>query len=265
MSSELVDSVTDLPRHEVERLVGKATGRSRTEVLLGVPVSGEESEAFTVLVERRRSGEPLQYIEGRIPFGPVEVSVDPRVLIPRPETEQLYELAVSAVDAPRVIVDLCTGSGNLALALKHDFPDAVVYATDLSDEAVAVARSNAASAGLDVTVLHGDLFEPLPPHLRGRVDLLVANPPYVADAELEALPDEIKDHEPRGALVAGPTGDEVVTAIATEATEWLAPGGVVVCEISEFRGGVAAALFAPLGGTVHRDLSGKERFVVVPG
>jgi release factor glutamine methyltransferase len=262
VSTDLLAAVSDLPRHEVERLLGKATGLSRTELLLGATVAGGDAALLADPIERRRRGEPLQYIEERVPFGPIEVDVDPRVLIPRPETEQLFELAASTVEEPRVIVDLCTGSGNLALALKHEFSDAVVYATDRSADAVAVARANAASAGLDVTVLQGDLFDPLPPHLRGHVDLVIANPPYVSEAELPGLPAEVRDHEPRSAIVAGPTGDEVVAAIAEQAPDWLAPGGVVACEISEFRGGSAARLFAPLHGVVQRDLAGKERFVV---
>jgi release factor glutamine methyltransferase len=261
-STELISSIGDLPRHEVERLLAKATGLTRTELLLGGTISDEGAAEFVDLVERRRGGEPLQYIEGRIPFGPIEVSVDRRVLIPRPETEQLFEIAVDAAAEPRVIVDLCTGSGNLAIALKHEFPDAVVYATDWSEDAVAVAGANAAAAGLDVTVLHGDLFEPLPPHLRGRVDLLVANPPYVSEAEMAGLPVEVREHEPRSALLAGPSGDEVVARIAAHVAEWLALDGVMVCEISEFRGAASAELFRALGGEVRHDRSGKERFVV---
>ncbi len=139
-------------------------------------------DRFNGFVARRRSEEPLQYIEGTASFGPIEVTVDPRVLIPRPETEQLFELARDAVDRPKVIIDLCTGSGNLAIALKATFPNAIVYATDLSSDAVDVARANARRAGLDVSVFHGDLFEPLPDHLAGRVDLIVSNPPYIAEA-----------------------------------------------------------------------------------
>lgn len=261
LSTELLDSVSDLPRHEVERLLGKATKRPRTDLLLGVAVDDSEHRTFAALVERRRKGEPLQYLEERIPFGPIEVSVDPRVLIPRPETEQLFELAVETAREPRVIVDLCTGSGNLALALKHTFPEAVVYATDRSPDAAAVAEANVREAGLDVTVLTGDLFDPVPQHLRGRVDLIVANPPYLADREVEGLPVDVRDHEPRTALVAGPTGDEVLAAIATQAPEWLSPGGMILCEISEFRGGAALELFSVLDGAVEKDLAGKDRFV----
>ncbi|MEA2010460.1 MAG: HemK/PrmC family methyltransferase, partial [Actinomycetota bacterium] len=145
---------------------------------------------------------------------------------------------------------------------KHTFPDAAVYATDISPDAVDLARANATQAGLDVTILLGDLFEPLPDHLRGQVDLIVSNPPYLAEDELVDLPIDVRDHEPTVALVAGPIGDEVLARIAETASEWLRPGGVVVCEISEFHGSVVADHFAGLGGEIRRDLSGKDRFVI---
>lgn len=261
-SSDLLRSVSDLPDHEVRRLLETATGRRWTELLLGVEITTEEVEAFHGLVDRRRSGEPLQYIEGTASFGPIEVAVDPRVLIPRPETEQLYEIACDAVEDPLVIVDLCMGSGNLALALKHTFPAATIYATDTSPGAVDLARENAREAGLDVAVLLGDLFDPLPDSLRGTVDLIVSNPPYLAEVELADLPIDVRDHEPTMALVAGPVGDEVLARIADAAAEWLRPGGAVVCEISEFHGPAVADHFASLGGEIRRDRSDKERFVI---
>ncbi len=261
-STDLLRSVPDLPDHEVRRLLEAATGRRWIDLLLGVDLTTGEAEAFRGFVERRRSGEPLQYVEGTVPFGPIEVAVDPRVLVPRPETEQLYEIAKAVVEDPLVIVDLCTGSGNLALALKHTFPAATVYGTDISSDAVDLARVNAREAGLDVTILLGDLFEPLSDHLRGRVDLIVSNPPYLAAAEVADLPVDVRDHEPTLALVAGPVGDEVLARIAGAASDWLRPGGVVVCEISEFHGPVVAGHFASLVGDIRRDLSGKERFVI---
>ena len=261
-STDLLRSVPDFPQHEVRRLLGAVTGRSWTDLLLGFDLTTTEVEAFHGVVERRRSGEPLQYIEGTVPFGPIEVAVDPRVLVPRPETEQLYEIACNAVEDPLVIVDLCTGSGNLALALKHTFPAATVYAVDIAPDAVDLARENARQAGIDVTILVGDLFVPLPCHLKGRVDLIVSNPPYLAQAELAGLPVDVRDHEPTMALVAGPVGDEVLSRIAEAATDWLRPGGLVICEISEFHGPAVANHFASLGGDIRRDLSGKERFVI---
>lgn len=261
-SSSLLRSVPELPDHEVRRLLEAVTGRRWTALLLGVELTTEEVAAFHELVERRRSGEPLQYIEGTASFGPIEVAVDPRVLVPRPETEQLYEIACDAVEGPLVIIDLCTGSGNVAIALKHAFPAAAIYATDTSPDAVDLASENAGEAGLDVTVLLGDLFDPLPDNLRGTVDLIVSNPPYLAEAELADLPIDVRDHEPTAALVAGPVGDEVLARIANAAAEWLRPGGVIVCEISEFHGPAVAHYFASLGGEIRRDLADKERFVI---
>ena len=261
-SSEALRSAPDLPDHEVRRLLVAATGWHWTDLILGVELDAAQVGRFNGFVERRRSDEPLQYIEGIAAFGPIEVSVDPRVLIPRPETEQLFEIACEAVDAPSVIVDLCTGSGNLAIALKAAFPSATVYAVDLSEDAVDVARANARTAGLDVTVCHGDLFEPLPANIAGRVDLVVSNPPYIAEHELNDLPPDVRDHEPVAALVAGPVGDEVLARIATAAPEWLAPGGIIACEVSEFHGQVVAGHFSALGGEIRIDLSGKERFVI---
>jgi len=261
-SSNLLRSVPDLPDHEVRRLLSLASGRHWTDLILGVELTTGEAEAFRKLVEERRGGEPLQYIEGVAQFGPVHVAVDPRVLIPRPETEQLFELACRSAHDPQVIVDLCTGSGNLALALKHNCPEAAVYGTDLSADAIDVARRNAVDLDLEVTFLEGDLFDPLPPHLRGHVDLLVSNPPYIADGEFAALPTDVRDHEPKMALVAGPVGDEILARIAASAGEWLRPGGIIACEISEFHGDTVAGHFADLGGEIRMDLSGKDRFVI---
>jgi len=261
-STELLRSVSDLPYHEVRRLLVVASDRHWTDLILGVTVTEGEVAEFRRLVERRRAGEPLQYIEGEAQFGPIHVSVDPRVLIPRPETEQLFELACRAVPDPKVIVDLCTGSGNLALALKHTFPRATVYGTDTSADALDVARANAVDNDLEVTFLEGDLFEPLPTHLRGHIDLLVSNPPYVTEAEFGDLPPDVRDHEPVVALVSGPEGDEVLRRIADAAIEWLRPGGVVLCEMSEFHGETVAGHFAALDGRIRTDLSGKDRFVI---
>lgn len=262
-SSELVASVSDLPEHEVLRLLVVSSGRSRTELLLGVDLGADVRADFEMLLARRRSGEPLQYIEGRIPFGPIEVSVDSRALIPRPETEQLFELLVDAVDPPpRVVVDLCTGSGNLALALKYTWPDAIVWGTDVSAEAVSLVQENSAASGLEVVELEGDLFDPLPAHLRGLVDVVVANPPYLSHVEYHMLPAEVANYEPAAALVAGSTGDEVLARIAAEAVEWLRPGGLVACEISEFRGDQARRLFADYDAAILPDLVGRDRFVV---
>lgn len=253
-----------LPRHEAERLLIKVSGLDRAGLISAGGVDPDAATRFLKLARRRRASKPLQYLEGSTQFGPLELIADSRALVPRPETEQLWELAsqTAAANQPRFIVDLCTGSGNLALALKHEFPEATVYGTDVSPEALALAAENGAHTGLAVEWRAGDLFSALPPELRERVDLLVSNPPYLAEAELAGLPADVRDHEPRGALTSGPRGDEILERIAAGAADWLAAGGVVVCEISEFQQERAANLFRPYAAKVLPDLAGRPRFVI---
>ena len=260
-SRDLIAAQTELPEHEAIRLVVAATGRSRTDVIVGFDLTDEEVSTYEAYVERRTTDEPLQYIEGTVDFGPVEIAVDPRVLVPRPETEYILTQAIAAVDDPSIVVDLCTGSGNLALGLAATFPQATVYAVDLSPGAVAVAQSNTHRLRLDVEVLVGDLFDPLPQSIKGQVDLLVSNPPYLGLAEVDDLPADVLA-EPRMALVAGERGDEIVERIALGASGWLAPGGIVVCEISEFESQRSVRHFAHLDGVVHQDLTGRDRYVI---
>jgi len=254
-----------LPPHELDRLRRAATGRSRAQLLADPALDPGEETRLEGLVARRRAGEPLQYLEGWIPFGPIEVKVDRRALIPRPETEQLWEAAVAALGQAgpgTPLVDLGTGCGVLALALKKAFPAAPVYATDVSPDALALAGENAAVTGLEVTFLQGDLFAPLPRDLEGRVELVVANPPYVSEEEWDRLPDEIRLHEPREALVAGPAGTEVLARIAEEAYWWLGIGGRLLCEIGEAQGEAALGLFGAYDREVRPDLAGRPRFLV---
>ncbi|HSO49498.1 MAG TPA: HemK/PrmC family methyltransferase, partial [Acidimicrobiia bacterium] len=152
--------MSTIPDHEMSRLESLARPEAPLEDL----------------VARRLAGEPLQYIEGSAAFGPLDLVVDDRVLIPRPETEGLFELATRLVRAPEVIVDLCTGSGALGLALKSFFPSAAVFATDISPDAIEVATSNRYRTGHQVYLAEGNLFDPLPTAILGTVDLIVANP-----------------------------------------------------------------------------------------
>lgn len=234
-----------IPQHEMRRLQA---------------VAGQDG-SLEDLVARRQSGEPLQYIEGTAAFGPLELIVDRRVLVPRPETEGLFEIATRMVRHPEVIVDLCTGSGALALALKHEYGGAAVFATDVSEEALDVARLNQDRTRLDVHWAAGDLFDPLPAALLGEVDLVVANPPYVAEGEFETLPDDVQ-REPKVALVSGPTGLEVIRRIGASVSAWLRPGGVAIVEISETQGEAASAAFIDLPTVVRRDLAGRDRYLV---
>jgi release factor glutamine methyltransferase len=213
------------------------------------------------LIARRLGGEPLQYIEGTAAFGPLDIAVDERVLIPRPETEGLFELATRMVRKPEIIIDLCTGSGALALALKSRFPSAAVFATDISADAIDVATDNRYRTGLQVYLAEGDLFDPLPTAILGSVDLIVANPPYVAEVDFDRLPADVQ-REPKVALVAGPTGLEVIQRIGASAASWLRPGGVVICEIGERQGVSATSSFVDLPGIVRQDLAGRDRYIV---
>jgi release factor glutamine methyltransferase len=234
-----------LPDHELRRL----------EAVAGLNGTIED------LIRRRLDGEPLQYIEGTTQFGPLELVVDKRVLIPRPETETLFEMASKMVRLPKVIIDLCTGSGALALALKQRFPAAAVFATDISTDAIEVAAENMARTDTSIYLADGDLFDPLPASLIGEVDLIVANPPYVSEAEFASLPDDVK-REPRVALVSGRSGLEIIERIGASASQWLRPGGVVICEIGEKQGIAAASSFPDIPVVIRQDLNGRDRYVL---
>ena len=254
---------TGLPDHEARRLLQLATGLDAAGVAVRDELTAGEADAFAGYVERRLGGEPLQYIEGTVQFGPIEVKVDSRVLIPRGKRGRSVRRQMRAVaalgtaDENTVIVDIGTGSGALALALKHAFPSARVYATDIDADALDLARLNVEPAG--VTVLGGDLFDALPFGMRGNVDLLISNPPYVADGD--DLPAEVGEHEPARALFAGPAGDEILMRLAEQAFYWVKPGGWVFIEIGESQAERAIELFADFQCVVYQDLAGRPRIL----
>lgn len=226
------------------------------------------SQRLAGLARRRQAGEPLQYVLGRWPFRGVELSVDRRVLIPRPETEQVVEVALAALGQrrPRVIVDLGTGSGAIALAVATERPGAEVWATDASPDALAVAGANLAGSG--VHVARGSWWSALPARLRGGVDLAIANPPYVSVGEMGSLDPVVASWEPRTALEAGPVGLEAVAAVIEGAPGWLAPAGILVVEIAPHQADRARELAraAGLQGVeVRPDLAGRDRALVGRG
>ncbi|SDT67710.1 putative protein N(5)-glutamine methyltransferase [Actinoplanes derwentensis] len=182
--------------------------------------------ALDLLVSRRATGEPLEQVVGWADFGGVRVRLSPGVFVPRVRSELLVNLAATEVGG--VVVDLCCGSGALGLALRRRRPDIVLHAADLDPRAVACARAN-----LDGNVYQGDLFRALPNTLRGRVDVLLANVPYVATRHLPFLPAEARDHEPRSALDGGDDGLAIFRRVAAEASRWLSPGGLLISEITE--------------------------------
>lgn len=257
--------MTGLPRHEMDRLMVAAGGPTPAQRASGVDVDRSVQERLHSLVQRRVAGVPLQHLEGTVPFGPIEVAVDDRALVPRPETELMWEMAAEALGeaGPGTnIVDLGTGSGVLALALKHRFPRAAVHAVDIDAAALSLAAENAEALELDIALHHGDLFEALPDSLRGRIDLMVANPPYVATDDLDGLPVEVREHDPRIALDGGPDGLDIIRRIADEAPWWLAIEGWAFVEIGIEQAAEALALFGGLDREVRDDLSGRPRYLV---
>lgn len=209
---------------------------------------------------QRCHGVPLQYLTGEQQFFDLVLGVAPGVFVPRPETEVLVERTLEVIPAAGgVVVDVGTGTGAIALAIKRYRPDLRVLATDVSEEAVAVARANASRHGLDIEILQGDLLSPLPEEVRGGLDVIVSNPPYVTEEEYASLPDEVRA-EPFAALVGGV---DVHRRLATEGTDWLRPGGWLVMEIGATQAPEVEALLRERFEAVETipDLAGRDRVV----
>jgi release factor glutamine methyltransferase len=210
---------------------------------------------------QRCHGVPLQYLTGEQQFLDLVLGVAPGVFVPRPETEILVERALETLEGRTgpVVVDVGTGTGAVALAVKRRRADARVIATDVSEEAIAVARANASRHDLEVDVVAGDVLSPVPEELRGTVDLIVSNPPYVTKAEYEELPVEVRA-EPYEALVGG---TDVHRLLADEAPDWLRPGGWLVVEIGASQAGEVCRLLDKRFELVEAlpDLAGKDRVV----
>ena len=191
------------------------------------------------LVERRCAGEPLEVLLGWAAFRGLRVGITPGVFVPRRRTELMVDVAAALAPDGSVVVDLCTGSGAVALALSVERPDLELYAADLHPAALRCARTNLIDRA---QVVVSDLFAGLPSDLRGRIEVATANVPYVPTGELDLLPPEARDHEPRSTLDGGEDGLDVVRRVAKQARDWLAPGGHLVVEVN--RRQVASARFA---------------------
>jgi release factor glutamine methyltransferase len=238
---------------------GVLAGR-RTE-----PLPPEAAGRLEEMVARRAGGEPLQYVIGWAPFGRLRLEVGPGVFVPRPETELVaYRAArhLRAAAGPATAVDLCTGSGAIACFLREAVPGARLLATEVDRAALAWARRNLGDR--DVELLEGDLDEPLPEELHGRVDVLVANVPYVPSGQIPLLPHDVRVHEPLVALDGGTEGLDVFAKVVERAGRWLAPGGWLVCEIGDDQDDVATALLEKAGFeeiAVMPDLTGRIRMI----
>ena len=219
--------------------------------LLREAASGDALEA---LVVRRIAGEPLETLLGWAEFAGLRVAVAPGVFVPRRRSELLVDVALDGLGDAPVVVELCCGVGAIAAAIRAARPDAEVWACDIDPDAVAVARRNLPPE----RVREGDLYDALPPELRGRVDLLVANAPYVPTDEIAFMPAEAREHEHRVALDGGADGHAVQARIASGCREWLAPGARVVIETSERQAARTASLLEQRG-LVARVVRDEER------
>ncbi|HEX6329827.1 MAG TPA: peptide chain release factor N(5)-glutamine methyltransferase [Actinomycetota bacterium] len=251
------------PRATAEQLLMHVLDTDRAGLYtLDDGLDAREARLFGRALCQRCAGTPLQHLTGEQAFRKIQLEVRPGVFVPRPETEVLVEHALEALgDAEDpVVVDVGTGTGAIALAVKYERPDTVVYATDLSPEAVELARANAARLELDVRILEGALLEPLPSELRGWVDLVVSNPPYLSPDEFEDLPLEVRA-DPEIALV----GDvAVIERLADDAARWLRDGGVLALEIGAAQGRAVTDLLGRgyADVRVEPDLAGRDRVVL---
>jgi release factor glutamine methyltransferase len=255
----------DAPRLTAELLLASALGCDRVRLYLDFdkPIAEAELGRFRSLVKRRAEGEPTAYLLGVKEFYGRPFATDARALVPRPETELLVEAALAALPlGGGLVLDLCTGTGCVGITMALERPSARVLATDVSAEALALARENAARLGASIELLLGDLYAPLHPALR--FDVVVANPPYVPSGELPQLAREVR-REPALALDGGPDGLAVARRVVTAAPAWLRPGGALLVEMHESHAARLPALCLEAGlasAEVRLDLAGLPRFVV---
>ncbi len=249
----------DSPRLDAERLLAHTLGLTRIEVYMDLerPLIAAELQLARELIERRGKREPLAYILGEWGFRNLVLKTDARALVPRPETEVVVERCLELLEgaeAPRVL-DVGTGTGAIALAIAQELPGARVTALDLSLDALALARENMERSGVEVELVQGDFHDRLP---GGPYDLIASNPPYVEPEELAELQAEVREFEPRMAVI----GEEFPEAVARAATAALRPGGWLVMETHAARGPATAALLAELGYVdvrISPDLAGRDR------
>jgi release factor glutamine methyltransferase len=255
------------PRLDAELIVAHTLKIDRMRVILDAerPLEGAELVALRDLVKRRRAYEPIAYLRGEREFYGLRFRVDKRVLVPRPDTETLVDAALTRsahVSMSMRQLDLCTGSGCVAIAMARQRPTAQVFGSDISNDALTVARDNALRLGAyNTAFFESDLFAAF---TGKRFDVITANPPYIASAEIPTLMPDVRDHEPRLALDGGEDGLDLVRRIVTGAPAHLEPGGLLAMEIGAGEAPATAALFEAGGFAdvrVHRDIARIERVV----
>ena len=257
------------PRVDAEVLLARCLNLERIRLYMDhdKPLAAEELTAYRAAVRRRLAGEPVAYITGYREFWSLSLEVDSAVLIPRPETELLVELALARCDGTSpVVVDVGTGSGAIAISLARELPGARVYAVDSSAGALEVARRNAQRHEVKLITLQGDLLEPLTTATEVEpLDLVVSNPPYVTTAEMNDLPRHVRDFEPQEALHGGPDGLDVYRRLVPAAATALRSEGWLILEIGHAQGAAVSGLLEDSGFSkisVHKDLAGLDRAVV---
>ncbi|MCP4571590.1 MAG: peptide chain release factor N(5)-glutamine methyltransferase [bacterium] len=265
----------DSAKLNAERLLADVLGLSRIELYMqhDRPVLGRELDVYRQLIKRRAAGEPLQTILGETEFYSRAFKVEPGVFVPRPETERLVETAAELLApgdrnhiAP-VAVEVGCGSGIIAVSLALEVPRLTLWATDVNPQAVALTKRNARTHGVDgrLTVLAGNRFTPLPEHLRGAVDLMVSNPPYVRTDDIEGLDREVAEHDPHTALDGGKDGLDYYRALAAGLGTWVRPGGWIAVEIGDDQAAEVQAIFAAAGteeSRVVKDYADRDRVVI---
>lgn len=244
---------------DIDWILVEVTEKQRSELALMRSVTKEQFEAARAIAEKMKDGAPLQYALGSTEFFGIRLGVNPAVLIPRPETEELAEKVIEEVRSRGGgrVLDLCTGSGAIAIAVAKNSP-AEVTATDVSEAACTVARANAAGAGASVKVLAGDMFAPV---AEEKFDVIVSNPPYIPHGDIAGLQDKVKKFEPLAALDGGEDGLDFYRTIAREGAERLTEGGVIFLEFGEGQADAVKELFAAFDTEVYRDMQGKERML----
>jgi release factor glutamine methyltransferase len=266
--ARLAEAGVPSPEYDAAELLAHVLGTSRSQLALAAEPTPGQRTRYDALVARRAQREPLQHLTGTAAFRHEELAVGPGVFTPRPETELLAGWGIDRANAvlaqgrPPVVVDICTGSGAIALSVAHEAPDAEVHAIELSQAAFDWAARNLTGSGVDLR--QGDMASAFP-DLDGRVDVVLCNPPYIPLEAYESVAPEARDHDPHEALFSGQDGLEAIRVLERVAARLLRSGGWVGAEHADVQGESAPAVFAAAGRwhdvRDHRDLAGRPRFL----
>jgi release factor glutamine methyltransferase len=271
LNQDLFEGGSSVRNFEARLIAEHVTGLTYTDLLTGTcELADRQEQQLKSIISDRNTHKPLAYVLHSVAFCDLDLFVDERVLIPRSETEVIVERVCHELNRLNshspVVVDLCTGSGAIALAVAHRNKEATLYATDISADAIEVARLNLVATGSTGNRVHfyqGSLFEPLPEQLCGAVDVIVANPPYISRDE--NLPRSVIEFEPHVALFADDDGLALYEEIFSQSSLWLTNGGVTVCEIGETQAGRIKEIARRCAMTceIMPDLTGRDRIAVV--